>query len=103
MHQKNMSVQCIPHYTLLLHRKTGVCRGIPIFLISAPKHRLRVLTIYVLRKNNKNIVKNPMNFSIFTAENNICISHEQVFVIVVRVNVKMNEDQIKHEGNSTVA
>ena len=26
-----------------LYRKTGVCRGIPIFLIFAPKHRLCVL------------------------------------------------------------
>ena len=31
-----------PH-TPLLYSKTGVCRGIPIFLIFAPKHRLWVL------------------------------------------------------------
>ena len=50
------------------YSKTGVCRGIPIFLIFAPKHRLwvlvrtasarrflRVRTIYVLSKNKKNI------------------------------------------------
>ena len=29
--------------TKLLYSKTGVCRGIPIFLIFAPKHRLWVL------------------------------------------------------------
>ena len=38
-----MSVQCIPPYTPLLYSKTGVCRGIPIFLIFVPKHRLWVL------------------------------------------------------------
>ena len=37
-HQENMSVKC--PYTPLLYRKNGVCRGIPIFLIFAPKHRL---------------------------------------------------------------
>ena len=30
-------------YAPLLYSKTGVCRGIPIFLIFAPKHRLWVL------------------------------------------------------------
>ena len=43
LHQENMSVKCIPPQTPLLYRKTGVCRGIPIFLIFAPKHRLWVL------------------------------------------------------------
>ena len=42
-HQENMSVQRIPPYTPLLYSKTGVCRGIPIFLIFAPKHGLWVL------------------------------------------------------------
>ena len=42
-HQENMSVKCIPPLTPLLYRKTGVCRGIAIFLIFAPKHRLWVL------------------------------------------------------------
>ena len=28
-----MSVQYIPNYTPLLYSKTGICRGIPIFLI----------------------------------------------------------------------
>ena len=36
-HQENMSVKCIPPQTPLLYSKTGVCRGIPIFLIFAPK------------------------------------------------------------------
>ena len=39
-HQDNMSVKCIPPYTPLLYSKTGECRGIPIFLIFASKHRL---------------------------------------------------------------
>ena len=37
------SMQYIPPETLLLYKKTGVCRGIPVFLIFAPKHRLWVL------------------------------------------------------------
>ena len=43
VHQENMSVKCIPPYTSLLYRKTGVCRGIPIFLSFASKHRLWIL------------------------------------------------------------
>ena len=31
-HRENMSIQYIPPYTPLLYSKTGVCRGIPIFL-----------------------------------------------------------------------
>ena len=42
-HQENMPVKYIPPYTPLLYSKTGICRGIPIFLIFAPKHRLWVL------------------------------------------------------------
>ena len=43
IHQENMSVSSLPPQTPLLYSKTGVCRGIPIFLIFAPKHRLWVL------------------------------------------------------------
>ena len=43
MHQENVSAKCIPSHTPLLYSKTGVCRGIPISLIFAPKHRLWVL------------------------------------------------------------
>ena len=42
-HQQNMSVKCIPSYTLLLYSKTGVYSGIPILLIVGPKHRFWVL------------------------------------------------------------
>ena len=43
IHQENMSVKCIPPHTPHLYSKTGVRRGIPIFLNFAPKHRLWVL------------------------------------------------------------
>ena len=43
IHQENMSMLCALPQTPLLYSKTGVCRGIPIFLIFAPKHRLWVL------------------------------------------------------------
>ena len=63
IHQENMPVQYIPPYTPFLYSKTGVCRGIPIFLIFAPNIDCgyllelprRVPTIYVLSKNKKNI------------------------------------------------
>ena len=42
-HEENMSVTCLPPYTPLLYCKTGVYRGIPIFLIFVPTHRLWVL------------------------------------------------------------
>ena len=54
-HQKNMSVQYIPSYTPLLHRKTGVCRGIPIFLIFALKHRLWVLVAEAVLACTRNL------------------------------------------------
>ena len=43
LHQENMSVKCVPPQTPLLYSKTGVCMGIPVFLIFSPKHRLWVL------------------------------------------------------------
>ena len=44
-HQENMSVKYLPPQTPLLYSKTGICRGIPIFLIFAQKYRLWVLVI----------------------------------------------------------
>ena len=44
-HQDSMSVKCVRPYTPLLYSKTGVRRGIPTFLIYAPKHRLWVLVV----------------------------------------------------------
>ena len=62
-HQENMSVKSIPPHTPLLHCTTGGYRGISIFLICDPKHRLWVLvrtasakhapTIKVLSKHVK--------------------------------------------------
>ena len=43
MHQDNMSVCLIPHYTPLLYSKSGVYRGIHYFFIFALKHILWVL------------------------------------------------------------
>ena len=65
-----MSVKYLPPYTPLLYRKTGVCRGIPIFLIFALKHRLWVLvpTTYVLSKNKKNIKILQLKIFNFKAE-----------------------------------
>ena len=34
-----------------------------------------------LSKNKKNIFKNPMKFSFFTGEKNLCILHGQVFIM----------------------
>ena len=79
-----MSVKCVPPQTPLLYSKIGVCRGIPIFLIFAPKHRLWVLVrtaIYVLNKNKKNIKFFPMKFSIFVFEKILHTLHGQVFVM----------------------
>ena len=81
-HQENMYVKCIPLYTPLLCSKYGVCRGIPFFLIFAPKHRLWVLVRTaspIIHK--KNISKNTTKFSIFTAEKIPCILQGQVFVM----------------------
>ena len=76
-----MSMKSIPPHTPLLYRKTGECRGIPIFLSFASKHRLWVLvrTASVRRsnvypqssKNKKNINLKAflMKFSIFKADN----------------------------------
>ena len=82
-----MSVTCIPPQTPLLYSKTGVRRGIPIFLIFAPKHRLCVLirtaspTIYVLGKNKKNIKIFLLKIFSFYNFKNPCILHGRVFVM----------------------
>ena len=76
-----MSVKYIPPHTPLLYSKTGVCRGIPIFLIFAPKHRLWVLVRTTLSKNKKNIKKNSTEFFQFLQLKNLCILHGRVFVM----------------------
>ena len=39
-HQDNVHVMYTPLNPTFIYSKTGVCRGIPIFLIFDPKHRL---------------------------------------------------------------
>ena len=43
--------------------------------------RVTCTTINVLNTNNESIKIFPMKFSLFTAKNNLCILHGQVFVI----------------------
>ena len=93
-----MSVKRIPP---ILYSKTGVFRGISIFLILflifVPKYRLwvhvgtpsarrfqRVPTINVLSKCIKNIdfFFPIFNVSIFTAEKILCVLNGQVFVML---------------------
>ena len=81
IHQDNMSVCFIPHYTLLLYSKTGVYRGIHYFLIFALKHILWVLTIYVLSKNMNIVKKVQLNIVIFTSVVNRYVLHGRVFVM----------------------
>ena len=59
-HQDNMSVSYLPPCTQFLYSKTGLCRGKPIFLIFAPKHRLWVPVR--IRKISKKIPLKIFNF-----------------------------------------
>ena len=58
-----------------------VCRGIPIFHIFAPKHRLWVPTIYVLSKNKKNIKEIQLEILDLLSSKNLCLLHGEVFVM----------------------
>ena len=60
-HHDNMSVSCIPPYTPLLYRKTGICRGVPYFLIFFPKHRLWVFVITVSHGGGSNMFMYPQS------------------------------------------
>ena len=64
LHQENMSVKWIPPHTPLLYSKTGVCRGIPIFLFLLQN----IDCGYSLEPPRRDF-KNP------------CILHGQVFVM----------------------
>ena len=64
-----MSVKCLPPQTPLLYSKNGVCRGIPIFLIFALKHRLWVLV-------------RTASAVIFYIFKNLYILHGHVFITV---------------------
>ena len=89
-----MPMENIPSHTPFLYSKTGGYRGIPIFLIFVPKHRLWVLvripsarrflcvpTINILSKHVKTIINFPLKFSIFNAEKILCVLHGHVFVM----------------------
>ena len=70
-HEDNISVQYIPIIPHFYNSKIWVCRGIPIFLIFDPKHKLWVpvktaLAINVLSKNKKNLKNLYGKFSIVT-------------------------------------
>ena len=45
---KHVHVKYTPSNPTIIYSKTGVCRGIPTFLIYDLKHRLWVPTIYVV-------------------------------------------------------
>ena len=90
---------CEMYYPLnpTLYRKTGVCRGIPYFLIFVRKHTVWVLVrtalarrgssnvyplwLCVLSKNIKNILFFLMIIFNFYNLRTICISHGHVFVM----------------------
>ena len=89
-----MSMKCIPPHTPLLYSKNGVNRGIPIFLIFDPKHRLWVLVRtasgfiqfvsdspeFTQIKSTKIKFIPIIKFLIFTGIK-ICIFHGFVFVM----------------------
>ena len=53
----------------------------PLVLIFALKHRLWVLTIYVLSKNKKNIKFSAANFQFLKLIKSLCLLHGQVFIM----------------------
>ena len=84
VHQENISVKFIPSLNPTFYSKTGVCRGIPILLIFAPKHRLWVLirtasgsNVYPqpLSRNKENINIFPLKFPFVCYFEKLCILH----------------------------
>ena len=71
------------------YSKIGVCRGIPIFLTFALKHRLctRVPTIYVLSKNKKTFNISELKIFNFQSSENLCLLPGQVFVMINKCGV----------------
>ena len=70
----------IPPYTPLLCSKTGVCRGIPTFLIFAPKHRLWVLVRTAFKVD---IFPMKINIVVMDVNNEVMYSGKSVDTIVV--------------------
>ena len=86
-----MPVKCITPYTPILYSKTGVYKGIPIFLIFVPNHRLwprrggsngeAVLTCTYnqgFEQTYKNYHFFPNEIVSFNAEKILCILHGQL-------------------------
>ena len=63
-----MSVKFILSFTPFLYYKSGVCKGVLIFLIFDPKHRLWVLAINVLRNHIKTYQILFVDFLIVSAD-----------------------------------
>ena len=78
-HHDKSPMLFIPPNTPLLCGKTGVYRGIHYFLIFALKHRLWVLTIYIL---SKNITVFHQKIVIFTAVENHSILLRRFYIMI---------------------
>ena len=89
-HQDKKSVKNIPPQTPILCSKFGAYRGIPIFHIFDPKHKLWVFTkgalmcntINVLSKNKKNIIFFHRKLSIFASLKHLYILHGHIFIMI---------------------
>ena len=77
-------------------------QGIPIFLIFASKHRLYVLTIYVLSKNKKNIENVLLKIFIFYKLKNLCILHRQVFEMFSNADTARSSHILDQHHNSSI-
>ena len=77
-----MSMKCIPPHTPLLYSKSGVYKGIPIFLFLIQNIDCGYsLEIYVSSKNKKNIKIFLLKIFNFYNFDKICLSHGHVFVM----------------------
>ena len=101
-------------YTLELNfyiEKLGICRGIPIFLIFAPKHRLWVLDEAVLtcthnlcfeqKKKNTKIFLIKLFFS-SQFKKNLCILHREIFVMQHNRMKYTSECRCEREQGQTI-
>ena len=78
-----------------LYSKTGVYKGIHVFLIFALNHRLWVLARTVMSKNKKNITFFHLKIIIFTAVKYHSILRRRVFVMQVSL---VNEPRSEKTG-----
>ena len=88
-----MSMKCISPKIPLLYGKTGVYRGIPIFLSTFdPKHRLWVLVRTASEKNKNNKLEN-CNFYNFGKIN--CLLQGCVFRVVFYLTIQSEGEHHK--------